>query len=257
MTVMARLMSLLLAGAAVVADAVVLKAAKPDYKDVVACSKSVSRLATETNTLVAANQNIDRTCDRSLQYYKDMIALKQKSITQLEHMKSGHDSSAELEKEYTERYTTLMCMKTYDAFVGGKDDDDRLEVLHLCIGRTSLAPRSLLHHRSHVEHKVEVHAQACPQAVPMQQRVDMLKQAKKTKVAQCLVKKAELKKELAKKDAREDELEGKHYGHHADKAKIRSKVGGEVTAKFCKVIQPNYKMNEKKIVAFWGKNCPS
>ena len=50
----------------------------------------------------------------------------------------------------------------------------------------------------------------------------MLQQAKEAKVAQCSVKKAELKKELAEKDAREDELEAKHYGHHADKGKIRS-----------------------------------
>lgn len=246
--------ALLLAGAAVVADAA-LKAA--NYKDAVPCHSKVSSLATEIQNLLSDNQRVELSCARSLKYYKDMVGHKEKSITHLEDMTQRHDSDAELTAEYTDSYTTMMCMKSYNAFFGDKDQEARLEVLHLCMGRKSLAPSSLLRHAAHVDRSITTDVHDCPQAASMQERVDLLRATKKTKVAECKVKKAELRKELDETDAREDELEGKLYGHHDDKTEIRSKVAAEVTAKFCNVITPNYKLQEEKIQDFWSKNCPT
>jgi hypothetical protein len=249
--------ALLLAGAAVVADGALKALRRPDYQDSMACSKSVSSLADEVQRLLAENQRLDVSCSRSLQYYKDMLGYKDKAIVHLEKMNSRHDSDAELVEEFTDSYMNMMCMKTYDAFVGDKEQDARLEVLHLCIGRKSLAPSSLIHHTAKVENNITAKASDCPQARSMQDKVEMLRSTKALKVAKCKAEKAKFRGDLNKKGAEEDKLEGQLYGHHDDKHAIRSRVATEVTTKFCNVITPNYKMNEANIREFWSKNCPS
>jgi len=247
--------------AVTVANVAALNLAKPDpkasYKDAMACSSLVTSLSTKLQTLLSQNQNIDRTCSNSKKYYKDMIGFRQKSITHLKTMTTRHDSSDELRSEYTESYTTMMCMKTYDAFIGDKDEDDRLGVLHLCMGRKSLAPSSLLRHTSRVDHSVAGETRDCPQAKSMQDKVKLLEDMKKQKIAQCSVDKIKLKEELAEVGTEEDKLEAEVHGHHESKTDIRSTVASEVTTKFCAVITPNYKVNEQKIADFWHKECPA
>jgi len=234
-------------------------AADPDYKAAVACSSKVSSLADSVKKLLADTQNIDRKCNKDTKYYKDMIGLKKQSSVHLKTMIKGHDTNKELETQYKSDYTTMMCMKTYEAFVGEKEQKKRIEMLHLCMGRTSLAPKSLLHHKSEVIQGAATVADIkdCPAAVSMQEKVTMLQSTKAAKVAECKARKAELKQDMDKVDKKEEGLENDVYGHHDDKGEIRSKVGLEVTKKFCDVITPNYKLNEAKIVDFWTKNCPA
>jgi len=215
------------------------------------CTDRVSRLATETNNLLVQHQAIDRQCSRDTKYYEDMIVLVDKSIGHLEDGIAKKDSDAELAAMYQQRYTGLMCSKTYDAFFS-KDPDARMEVLHICIGRKSLAPKSLLKHTAHLDQQV-----SCPQADSMQARVDTMRAAKVSKAAECRNRKLELKNKLAERRAKEDELEDQYYGHHSNKAQIRADEAAKVERKFCNVIQPNYKLREDNIQAFWTENCPA
>jgi len=224
--------------------------AKPSYQDSVDCANKVSSLADESNRLLSEHQQIDNSCARSIRYYTDMIASVEKTIAHYEGQVDAQDSDEELSKVYRKRYTGMMCTKSYEAFFL-KDEDARLEVLHICTGRESLAPSSFLLHASQFDQT------NCPQAKSMQDRVDMLRAEKATKAAECMSKKRALKNTLDEKRAKEDELEEKYYGHHTNKGEIRSKAGAEVEAKFCGVIMPNYKLNEDKIKQFWTQNCPA
>merc|ERR1719329_1625168 len=91
-------------------------------------------------------------------------------------------------------------MKTYEAFVGEKEQEKRIAMLHLCMGRTSLAPKSLLHHKSEVVQGSASVAdiQDCPAAISMQKKVQMLEKTKSAKVAECKARKAELKQDMDK-----------------------------------------------------------
>jgi len=219
----------------------------PSYQDSVDCSNEVSRLANEANRLLAEHQEVERRCDRSLQYYRDMIASVKETIKIYEAGVEKRDSDEELVQRYRARYTSMMCMKTYEAFIL-EDEDARLEILHICIGRTPLAPSTFLRHRGQDE-------EPCQQAQDMQDRVDMLRSEKAAKVAECRTKKQTLKNELQQRRAEEDRLEDKYYGHHQNKAEIRSEVAANVTGTFCPVIQGNYRVNEDNIKRFWEEKC--
>lgn len=216
----------------------------PSYADAVACSHRVSALSDEHNRLLTEHQSLDNQCAQSLAYYHKMIGYVDTSIKHLENQKASRDSDAKLKKMYTERYSGLMCAKSYEAFFLN-DADARLEINHICMGRDSLAPRALLHHR----------ALRCPQADSMQKKVDALRSAKAAKAAECRARKRELRTELAEKRAKEDELQDQHFGSHSSKAAVRSKAAAEVEGKWCKVIQANYRFNEGAIRAYWKNNC--
>jgi hypothetical protein len=220
----------------------------PGYDDAVECSQKTSALADESKRLMAENQNIERECQQSLRHYQNMINLVDKTISAYEtSIERKQKQEGQWEKTYTDRYTASMCAKTYDAFFV-KDEDSRMEVLHICSGRKSLAPKSLLRHRS------DVHKTKCPQD-QMQNTVDRLRAAKEAKVAKCKKDKAELRNTLAQKRAREDTLEDQYYGHHESRTEARTKAGREVEAKFCPVVMQNYHLNEVKIQEFWKENC--
>lgn len=225
----------------------------PSYLESVECSNKVTRLSDETDRLLVSHQNVDRQCAQSLKYYKDMIASVDKSIAHLKSNSDAQESDAQIKEEYRERYTGMMCTKTYEAFFL-KDKDARLEVLEICMGRKSLAPSSgsFLKHRAQVDR-----SGACPQAEAMQKRVNMLRASLSTKAAECRSRKTELRNELTEKRATEDELEDKYYGHHDNKAQLRSQAASEVEGKFCPVIQSNYKFSEENIKKFWVDNCPA
>jgi len=226
----------------------------PGWKEVMACANQVNSLSTETQRLLRENQQVDRNCEDAKRYYESQAKLVDKSIAYYESRADERLSDGDLTKRYENRYTNLMCMKTYDAFFT-KDPDTRLEVLHICIGRASLAPGSLLGGGSSLDRAAN---EACPQAKAikeMEARVNMLRSAKATKVAQCQKDKKTLKAELDKKRAQEDALEDKHYGHHDDKQDLRKGVATSVEKKFCAVIQPNYKLKEEVIQEFWHNSC--
>merc|ERR1719329_894393 len=107
-------------------SALSVTSADPDYKAAVACSSKVSSLADSVKKLLADTQNIDRQCNKETKYYKDMIVLKKQSSTHLKTMIKGHDTNQELETQYRSDYTTTMCMKTYEAFVGEKNREKRI-----------------------------------------------------------------------------------------------------------------------------------
>merc|ERR1719215_1385442 len=180
----------------------------PGWKEVMACANQVNSLSTETQRLLRENQQVDRNCEDAKRYYESQAKLVDKSIAYYESRADERLSDGDLTKRYENRYTNLMCMKTYDAFFT-KDPDTRLEVLHICIGRASLAPGSLLGGGS-----------------------SLGRSAKATKVAQCQKDKKTLKAELDKKRAQEDALEDKHYGHHDDKQDLRKGVATSVEKKF-------------------------
>merc|ERR1719352_515901 len=118
-----------------------------------------------------------------------MIASVDKSIAHLKSNNDAQESDAQIKAEYRERYTGMMCTKTYEAFFL-KDQDARIEVLEICMGRKSLAPSSFLHHRAQVDRVGD-----CPQAEHMQKRADMLRSSLSTKAAECRSRKAELRNE--------------------------------------------------------------
>jgi len=224
----------------------------PSWKEVMACANQVNSLSTETSRLLRENQQVDRQCEDAKRYYQSQARHVDEAIKYYESRADASLSDDELTKQYTDRYTATMCMKTYDAFFS-KDPDTRLEVLHICIGRISLAPGSLLdgsHGRAANK--------ACPQAQTikeMEARVNMLRSAKADKVAQCEKETKNLKVQLDQKRAKEDALQDKHYGHHENKQDLRKKVAKSVEGKFCAVIQPNYKLKEEVIQTFWHNKC--
>eukprot|EP00427_Karlodinium_veneficum_P020536 CAMPEP_0169114946 /NCGR_PEP_ID=MMETSP1015-20121227/29062_1 /TAXON_ID=342587 /ORGANISM="Karlodinium micrum, Strain CCMP2283" /LENGTH=240 /DNA_ID=CAMNT_0009177329 /DNA_START=89 /DNA_END=808 /DNA_ORIENTATION=- len=220
------------------------KANAPTYAETVACSKKVSDLSDETRRLLDDNQEVDRACTKSLDYYTKMISLVEQSISHLENQVSSKDGTAEMKENYRERYTNIMCGKCHDAFFL-KDDDSRTEVLHICIGRKSVAPSSLLKRQADLDKK------QCPQEGPMQQRVQELRTAKAVKVAECKTKKQALINELDQKRKEEDELEEQYYGHYQNKDAIRTEVASEVETEFCNVINENYHLKEENIQDFW------
>jgi len=234
---------------AIVRGGVAKRSTNPNYQDSVECSRKVSSLSDETNRLLTQHQQIDRGCADALKYYEDMITSVDQSNAHLKDRVAAKDTDDELAQVYRERYTGSMCMKTYEAFFL-KDEDARLEVLHICMGRKSLAPSSFLRRRAHLDDM-----QQCPQAKHMQERVDQLRAARAQKVAECRTRKLELKNKLAEKRRTEDKLEEQYYGHHSNKAKIRTQVAGEVENKFCKVILANYKLKEEKIQKYFAENC--
>jgi len=225
---------------------------EPSWKEVMACANQVTSLSTETQRLLRENQVVDAKCGEAKRYYQSQAELVDKAIKVYESRADFRLSDEQRTKQYTDRYTNTMCMKSYDAFFT-KDPDTRLEVLKICIGRVSLAPGSLLD--GSLGRAIN---QACPQAQTikqMQDRVNMLRSAKADKVAQCNKDTKELKAQLEQKRAKEDALQDKHYEHHDNKQELRKQIAKSVERKFCAVIQPNYKLNEEEIQTFWHKNC--
>jgi len=240
-------------GAAAVAVASLSRTeSDPSYLASVECSNKVSRLSDETNRLLVQHQKIDSQCADAMRYYKDMIVSVDKSIAHLKSSSDAQDSDEQLKEEYRQRYTGMMCTKTYEAFFLN-DKDARIEVLEICMGRKSLAPpSSFLRHRARLDQ-----GGSCPQADAMQKRVDTLRTSLSTKAAECRAKKMKLRSELNEKRATEDKLEDKYYGHHSNKAQLKSQVANEVESKFCAVIQSNYKLSEENIKKFWVDECPA
>lgn len=227
---------------------------EPTYGEAVECSKTVSSLSDEARQLLAANQQIDMRCTQSVTYYRSIIGSVNTSIDHLEQMVEDKDTDAEVASKYRERYQGIMCAKTYEAFYE-MDEEARLEVLHICIGRDSLAPNSFARHQSLRGYGTNSIVRDCPQAKAMQQRVDELRLARDQKVSKCKAKKSLLKRELSQKREREDELQDQFFGHHSNKAAIRSQVSDDITKQFCTVIMPNYKVREETIQTFWKKRC--
>lgn len=234
----------------------------PGYQDSVACSRKVSALASETRRLLDQNQDLERRCQRQLAYYRRMIKLRRRSKHSYKRMHQTHAKSSkqELRAEYMQQYESTMCMKTFWAFVHGKKKKDRLDVLHVCIGRKPLDGNSLLLQDSKVNQSYffeDFDTQGCPQAESMEARNRQLRAAKKAKRHQCLAKKAKLKAKLDKLSGEEDAHRESLHTSVEEKNRIKAQAADDVEQKFCKVIMAHYgtPSEEKEINKLWSCEC--
>lgn len=118
----------------------------PEMEAAIAEGKEVRRLSNEINKVRYQTGEIRKQHARAREYHDaQMDSLKNQVDIRKKQKQQDADELDNYKEEKKKHYKHLMCGHVLDGFFFG-DDDKKIHVLHLCMGRKSLTHHLLLHH---------------------------------------------------------------------------------------------------------------
>lgn len=278
---------LVVCGIAGTSRSLALEVASPEWREAVAEAREVSELSERIDTMRLKISILRARYGRARRYHENRKESLKIQIAIRERQLKIHGNNATSMAEYRAaketQYKYRMCALLMDAFFFDKDHEDRLKVLYLCIGRTSMAlaqgaastsTPALRGNVSNVaddpepnvlvgpsllealeeqiaEGKVllaEVAKLQGPAAESLHRRLDALEQEYEATAQELRADKVRWKAEIDELNEREQRLGDAVVGGHYDRQAVNREAWQNVKNDFCPVINQWYSIDNDKIV---------